>query len=31
LAFVAGNLRRLYHDEASVEHILDGLRAAGLD
>jgi tetratricopeptide (TPR) repeat protein len=31
LAFVAGNLRRLYDDEASVEHILDGLRAAGLD
>ena len=31
LAFVEGNLRRLYDDEASVEHILDGLRAAGLD
>jgi hypothetical protein len=31
LAFIAGNLRRLYNDEASVEHILDGLRAAGLD
>ena len=31
LAFVEGNLRRLYDDKASVEHILDGLRAAGLD
>ncbi|MGC2202960.1 MAG: winged helix-turn-helix domain-containing tetratricopeptide repeat protein [Stellaceae bacterium] len=31
LAFVAGNLRRLYDDEASVDHILDALRAAGLD
>ena len=31
LAFVEGNLRRLYNDAASVDHILDGLRAAGLD
>jgi len=29
--FVENNLRRLFDDEASVEHILDGLRAAGLD
>ncbi|MBV9200530.1 MAG: winged helix-turn-helix domain-containing protein [Alphaproteobacteria bacterium] len=31
LAFIAGNLNRLYDDDASVEHIVDGLRAAGLD
>ena len=31
LAFVEGNLRRLYNDPAAVEHILDGLRAAGMD
>jgi adenylate cyclase len=31
LAFVESNLRRLFDDEASVEHILDGLRTAGLD
>src|SRR6516162_4155219 len=31
LVFVENNLRRLFDDEASVEHILDGLRAAGLD
>jgi TolB-like protein/Flp pilus assembly protein TadD len=29
LAFVAANLRRLYNDLASVDHILAGLRAAG--
>ena len=31
LGFVEGNLRRLYSDAASIGHILDGLRAAGLD
>jgi adenylate cyclase len=31
LAFIESNLRRLFDDEASVEHIIDGLRAAGLD
>src|SRR5206468_1410072 len=31
LAFVEGNLRRLYKDQAAVDHILDGLRAAGFD
>ena len=31
LAFVEGNLRRLYNDRAAIDHILDGLRAAGLD
>jgi tetratricopeptide (TPR) repeat protein len=31
LAFVEGNLRRLYEDQAAVDHILDGLRAAGFD
>jgi len=31
LAFVERNLRRLYDDEASVEHILDGVRAAGFE
>lgn len=29
LAFVEGNLRRLYRDQAAVSHILDGLRKAG--
>ncbi len=29
LAFVEGNLRRLYRDRAAVSHILDGLRKAG--
>ena len=29
LAFVEANLRRLYNDVGSVDHILDGLRAAG--
>jgi TolB-like protein len=29
LAFVEGNLDRLYQDRAAVEHILDGLRKAG--
>jgi TolB-like protein len=29
LAFVEGNLRRLYKDQAAIHHILDGLRAAG--
>jgi TolB-like protein/tetratricopeptide (TPR) repeat protein len=28
-AFVESNLRRLYEDPAAVDHILDGLRAAG--
>jgi adenylate cyclase len=31
LAFVEGNLRRLYDDQTGVDHILDGLRQAGLD
>jgi tetratricopeptide (TPR) repeat protein len=32
LAFVEGNLRRLYKDDpAAVDHILDGLRKAGFD
>jgi TolB-like protein/Flp pilus assembly protein TadD len=31
LAFVEGNLSRLYNDAASIGHVLDGLRAAGLD
>jgi TolB-like protein len=31
LAFVESNLRRLYQDQAAVDHILDGLRAAGFD
>jgi tetratricopeptide (TPR) repeat protein len=31
LAVVEGNLRRLYNDPAAVEHILEGLRAAGMD
>jgi TolB-like protein/Flp pilus assembly protein TadD len=31
LAFVKGNLRRLYSDPAAVDHILDGLRLAGFD
>ncbi len=31
LGFVEGNLRRLYRDRAAVDHILDGLREAGLD
>ena len=31
LAFVGGNLRRLYNDQAAVDHILDGLRLAGFD
>ena len=31
LAFVEGNLRRLYNDRTAIDHILDGLRAAGLD
>jgi adenylate cyclase len=29
LAFVEGNLQRLYADRAAVDHILDGLRKAG--
>ena len=29
LAFVEGNLQRLYTDRAAVDHILDGLRKAG--
>lgn len=31
LPFIEINLRRLYKDQAAVEHILDGLRAAGLE
>jgi len=31
MAFVEGNLRRLYNDSAAIDQILDGLRAAGLD
>jgi TolB-like protein len=30
-AFVKGNLRRLYDDQAAVDHIVDGLRLAGFD
>ena len=29
LAFVEGNLRRLFTDEAAVDHIIGGLRKAG--
>jgi adenylate cyclase len=31
LAFVEGNLKRLFTDEAAVDHILSGLRKAGFD
>ncbi len=31
LAFVEGNLKRLFTDEAAVEHIVAGLRKAGFD
>jgi adenylate cyclase len=31
LAFVEGNLRRLYSDRGLVDHILDGLRKAGFE
>jgi adenylate cyclase len=31
LAFVEGNLRRLYTDQAGIDHILDGLRKAGFE
>jgi adenylate cyclase len=31
LAFVEGNLKRLFSDEAAVDHILDGLRQAGFE
>jgi adenylate cyclase len=31
LAFVAGNLKRLFSDDAAVDHILDGLRKAGFE
>jgi tetratricopeptide (TPR) repeat protein len=31
LAFVESNLRRLYHDQTAIDHILDGLRTAGFD
>jgi adenylate cyclase len=31
LAFVESNLRRLYNDRGPVDHILDGLRKAGLE
>lgn len=31
LAFVEGNLSRLFSDVAAVDHILDGLRKAGFE
>jgi adenylate cyclase len=31
LAFVEGNLKRLFDDPAAVDHILDGLRKAGFE
>jgi adenylate cyclase len=31
LAFVEGNLKRLFTDDAAVDHIVDGLRKAGFD
>jgi hypothetical protein len=31
LAFVEGNLRWLYNDPAAAEHILEWLRAVGMD
>jgi hypothetical protein len=31
LAFVEGNLNRLYEDRVAVDNILEGLRAAGFD
>jgi adenylate cyclase len=31
LAFVEGNLKRLFSDPAAVDHILDGLRLAGFE
>ena len=31
LAFVEGNLQRLFDDRAAVDHILDGLRKAGFE
>jgi hypothetical protein len=31
LAFVEGNLQRLFQDRAAVDHILDGLRKAGFE
>ena len=31
LAFVEGNLSQLYEDRAAVDHILEGLNAAGFD
>jgi adenylate cyclase len=31
LAFVEGNLRRLFTDQDAVEHLLDGLRKAGFE
>jgi adenylate cyclase len=31
LAFVEGNLRRLYKDQAGADHILEGLRKAGFE
>ena len=31
VVFVESNLRRLYNDQAAIDHILDGLRAAGFD
>ncbi len=31
LAFVEGNLKRLFSDPAAVDHILDGLRKAGFE
>jgi len=31
VVFVESNLRRLYNDQAAIDHILDGLRVAGFD
>jgi tetratricopeptide (TPR) repeat protein len=31
VAFIEGNLRRLFQDRAAVDHILDGLRKAGFE
>jgi adenylate cyclase len=31
LAFVEGNLKRLFTDDAAVDHVVDGLRKAGFD
>jgi hypothetical protein len=31
LGFVEANLRRLCFDQTAIDHVLDGLRAAGFD